>query len=215
MKIAINLCLMAVFSGSLLAQPAVETERSRIAAERARVQADFAVEDNACYKRFWVNVCLDEVKRRRLDQLADLRRQEVALNDQERKAKGAEQLQKIEEKSTLADQQAQAQAQADTRAAALNKAQSKIELEARKAQALLTNGGEQATQAQANKSSAASREKANQAKLASRTQKQALDAEEARKFDAKQRKAKERQEQYTASQIGKLKASALPAPPAR
>lgn len=211
MKFAIVFCLMAVFSGPLFAQPEVEAERSRIAAERTRVQAGFAVEDNACYKRFWVNDCLDEVKGRRLDQLADLRRQEVALNDQERKAKGAEQLQKIEEKSTLTNLQAQADASAE----ALNKAQSKTERGAQKAQGLLTNGGEQATQAQANKASVASREKANQAKLASRTQKQALDAEEAKKFDAKQRKAKERLEKYTASQIGKPKSPALPAPSAR
>lgn len=211
MKKAFIFCLVAAVGGTLFAQPEMQAERSRIAAERNRAQAGFAFEDSACYKRFWVNDCLDEVKARRLEVFADLRRQEVALNDQERKSKGAEQLQKIEEKSTLANQQAQA----DARAEAINKAQSKSDRDAQKAQGLSPLGGEKAAQAQANKSSAASRLVANQAKATGRTQKQALDAEEARKFDAKQRRAKERQEKYTTSQSGKPKSPPLPTPPGR
>jgi colicin import membrane protein len=212
MKNAFVACVMACFVGTLFAQVVqteVAAERSRIAAERSRAQAGFAVEDGACYRRFWVNDCLDEVKARRLGVLSDLRRQEVALNDQERKAQGAEQLQKIEEKSTLASQQAQA----ESRAEAINKAQSKNEREAQKAQSALQPGREQAVQAQANKISAANRLVANQAKLTGRAQKQALDAEEVRKFQAKQLKAKERQDKNAASQSGKTKSPALP--PAR
>ena len=201
--------LLAGLFGSAFSQQAVDSERARIAAERGRAQAAFAVEDKACYKRFWVNACLDEVKARRTDLLADLRRQEVALNDQERKAQGAEQLQKIEEKQTLAQQQAQA----DARAAAENKTQSKNEKTAQKTQGLLSPETALAAKAKANKANAADRLVANQIKLAGRNEKQALGALEAQKFIVKQQRAKERLEKNRAEQIGKPKSSPLPPEP--
>jgi colicin import membrane protein len=48
-----------------------DTERARIATERAKLEAGFNVENAACYKKFLVNNCLDEVKLRRRDALAD------------------------------------------------------------------------------------------------------------------------------------------------
>ena len=211
MKNVIFFCLTAALSGAGFAQPELEAERGRIAAERARAQAGFAAEGSACYKRFWVNNCLDQVKARRLEVLSDLRRQEVVLNDQERKAKGAEQLLKIEEKSSMATEQAQA----DRRFEAINKAQSKSEREVQGVQGSSTLGTEQASRAQSGKTSAADRLNANQKKLASRVQKQALEADEANKFKAKQQRAKERQEKNAASQRGKQNSPALPALPAR
>ncbi len=206
--------VIAAFVGSVVAQPAqpsMVVERGRIAAERSLAQAGFALQDTACYKKFWVNDCLDRVKARRVEVLSDLRRQEVALNDEERKAQGAEQLQNIEEKSTLARQQAQANSLAET----LNKAKVKNERVAQKAQGALLPSAEQAAQAQANQTSAANRLSSNQAKLGSRAKKQTLDAEEAKKFAAKQLKAKERQEKNAASQSGKTKSPVMPAPPVR
>ena len=209
MKHVISFCLMAALSGTAVGQPELEAERGRIAAERARAQAGFAVEDSACYKRFWVNNCLDEVKARRLEVLSDLRRQEVALNDQERKAKGAEQLQKIEEKASLANEQKQA----DGRADAIVKAQSKSDREARQVQSVPALGTAQDPRAQSRKASESVRLSANRNKLASQAQKQALEAEEAQKFQAKQLRAKERQEKNAASQREKQKSLALPTPP--
>ena len=206
------------FFGSLIvgvglayAQPDQQLDRSRIATERSRAQAGFAIEDSACYKRFWVNDCLDAVKARRLELLADLRRQEVALNDQERKAQGAQQLQKIEEKQSLAHQQVQA----DALTLAANKSRTKIDRGASKTEGSNPPEAQQATRAQANRSAAADRLKANKDKVTGRAQKQQMDAQEAQKFQAKQQKAKERQEKNKASQTSKTKAPSLPLAPPR
>ena len=111
--------LMMCFAAQ--AQTSSDAERLRISAERAKLEAAFAQEDSACYKRFWVNSCLDEVKARRSDALSDLRRQEIVLNDEARKAKAAEQLLKIEDKSSPeklqqeADKRAQAVKESEDR----------------------------------------------------------------------------------------------------
>ena len=86
------LCALAV--GPALAQPAAEvpaagrdTEKAQIAAERARLEAGFKAEEAACYRRFLVNACLEEIRPRRAEAMAELRRQEIVLNDAERKAR--------------------------------------------------------------------------------------------------------------------------------
>lgn len=76
----------------------LKTERARIAAERSRINARFATEERACHQRFAVNDCLKTNRVWQRAQLDDLRRQEIALNDAERQRKGAEQLQKLDEK---------------------------------------------------------------------------------------------------------------------
>jgi colicin import membrane protein len=218
MKKTLLFSLLVGFIGSVLAQPSIDAERGRIAVERVRAQAAFAVEDAACYKQFWVNACLDEVKSRRVVILSDLRRQEVALNDQERKAQGAEQLQKIEEKQSLAKQQAEANA----RTVAANKVYAKSERDEKRTPGsgspdiakLAKAEAEVKAKAQANKASALNRVLANQAKLATRNEKQALSAQEVQKFEAKQRRAKERQDKNKAAKGGKTNAPPLPPAPA-
>lgn len=78
----------------------IEGERRRIQADRTREEARFAGEDAACYARFAVTDCLREVRVRRREVLDDLRRQEVAINDAERKRKAQEQIERIEERSS-------------------------------------------------------------------------------------------------------------------
>src|SRR5450756_1568952 len=70
----------------------MDEERAKISAERARLEAVFLAEDGACYKKFFVNSCLGEVNGRRREAMADLRRQEILLNDEERRSKGVEQI---------------------------------------------------------------------------------------------------------------------------
>ncbi len=82
----------------LLAGLEVSAERSRIAAERQAVEARFKQDEAACYKKFAVNDCVDALRAVRREKLADLRRQEISLNDAERKRKGAEQLRRMEDK---------------------------------------------------------------------------------------------------------------------
>ena len=194
-----------LIAGSVaLAQTGSDAERERISAERSRLEATFTREDTACYKKFLVNNCLDEVKIRRRDALADLRRQEIVLNDEARKAKGAEQLQKIEDKSSPeklqleADKKAQAVKDfADTMARDKQKNADRITLQA----------GEKA-----NAEAAASRVKNNQDKQARAASKQAAATEELRKYNERQAQAKERQARYARDKASQAKTPAQPLP---
>ena len=194
-----------LIAGSVaLAQTGSDVERERISAERSRLEATFTREDTACYKKFLVNNCLDEVKIRRRDALADLRRQEIVLNDEARKAKGAEQLQKIEDKSSPeklqleADKKAQAVKDfADTMARDKQKNADRITLQAEE---------------KANAEAAASRVKNNQDKQARAASKQAAATEELRKYNERQAQAKERQARYARDKASQAKTSAQPLP---
>lgn len=74
-------------------------ERARIAAERKQVDGKFQVEEKACYGKFAVNDCLNDARSRRRAALADLRRQEISLNDAQRKRRAAERLRAVEERA--------------------------------------------------------------------------------------------------------------------
>ena len=193
-----------IAGSATLAQTGSDADRLRISAERSKLEATFTREDTACYKRFLVNNCLDEVKIRRRDALADLRRQEIVLNDEARKAKGAEQLQKIEDKSSPeklqleADKKAQAVKDfADTMARDKQKNADRITLQA----------GEKA-----NAEAAASRVKNNQDKQARAASKQAAATEELRKYNERQAQAKERQARYARDKASQAKTPAQPLP---
>jgi hypothetical protein len=96
-------------------------DRSKIAAERARLEAGFQAEEAACKSRFAVNACLQEIRSRRNEAMADLRRQDLLINESDRKARAADQIQKTEDKNSLerqqqrAEQEKKAQQEADRR----------------------------------------------------------------------------------------------------
>ena len=181
-----------------------DAERLRISADRARLEAAFALEDAACYKRFLVNNCLDEVNVRRRDALADLRRQEILLNDQARKAKAAEQLQKTEDKTAPE----KLQQEADKRAQAVKDLEDKTAREKQK------NADREALQAgeKAKSAATADRIKSNQDKAAGRAAKQAAAAEELKKYNERQEQARERQARYARDKASQTKAPAQPLP---
>lgn len=181
-----------------------DAERLRISVDRSRLEAAFAIEDTACYKRFLVNNCLDEVKVRRRDALADLRRQEIVLNDEARKAKAAEQLQKIEDKSSPE----KLQQEADKRAQAVK------DFEDRMARDKQKNADREVLQAgeKAKSDAAAGRIKSNQDKAAGRAAKQTLEAEELRKYNQRLKQARERQARYAREKASQTKAPAQPLP---
>lgn len=113
-----NLLLFAavMFAGAAsAAEPAdddAKAERARITAERAQAEARFTEQEKACYARFAVNDCVRDARAKRREVLADLRRQEISLNDAQRKRHSAERLREIDERSS-----AQAQEQAAARRA--------------------------------------------------------------------------------------------------
>ncbi|MBC7611130.1 MAG: hypothetical protein H7228_16435 [Polaromonas sp.] len=196
----------AANSPSATLQATPDAERARINAQRIRLETGFSNEDAACYKKFLVNNCLDEVKVRRREALADLRRQEISLNAQDRKLKGAEQIRKTEEKSSPEKQQDSA----DRRAAALKDFQARVDRDKQK-------NAERETadvDAKSNIDSAASRAKGNQDKVTARSGKQAASAAEVKKFNERVEKAKERQARHDRDQLGQNKpvSKSLPVP---
>jgi colicin import membrane protein len=74
------------------------SQRADIAAQRDTVNATFSLQQKACYQFFSVNACLDEAKQTQRDALADLKRQEISLNDADRKRKAGLKSQSIGEK---------------------------------------------------------------------------------------------------------------------
>ena len=195
--------LMMVCLG-LQAQTSTDADMLRITTERTRLEAGFTLEDTACYKKFFVNRCLDEVKARRRDALADLQRQEIVLNAEARKVKAADQFQKIEDKSSPeklrqeADKQGQAAKDFDDRMARDKQ---------KNADRAALQAGEKAS-AQAS----AGRVKSNQDKAAARTAKQTGEAEELRKYNERQSLAKERQARYARDKASLTKTPAKPLP---
>jgi hypothetical protein len=90
----------------------IAAEQTRVRTERAAAQARQAEEEAVCRKSFAVTDCLDRTRRRWQPVLADLRRQEVALNDADRKQRSAEQQRKLEEKNSPQAQEEAAQRRA-------------------------------------------------------------------------------------------------------
>lgn len=182
------------------------TERARISAERASLEAGFLTEDVACYKKFAVNNCLGKVNSRRREALADLRRQEISLNDEERRLKGAEQLRRTEEKSSPQRQQEAA----TSRAKALEDAQSRLDRDKNKQQ----ERAAAPSKAKANSDASAEKLKNNQQKAQARTDKQAAAAEEAKKFNDRQKESQARRAQHESERLKQVKppAKSLPLP---
>ena len=180
-------------------------ERVRIHDERMKLELGFSRESKTCYQKFLVNNCLDEIKLRRRDALADLSRQEIALNALDRKTKGAEQVKKTEEKSSPEKQQQDA----ERRAAALQEFQTRMDRDKQKN----ADRADARTNEQSNSEALAKRIKGNQDKTVARTSKQAASADEVRKFNERQANAKERQAQHERDQINQPKsARSLPLP---
>jgi hypothetical protein len=85
--------------------PSASAEYQRIATDRSRENALFDAQEAACYGRFAVNGCLQEVQSRRRAMVADFKRQEASLHDTERLQKGAERLRASELKAVERQQQ--------------------------------------------------------------------------------------------------------------
>ena len=75
-------------------------ERVRIQAERGAGEARFIEQEAACYAKFAVTDCLQEVRSQRRHLNDDLRRQTVVLNDMERSKKVLMKMDQTELKSS-------------------------------------------------------------------------------------------------------------------
>lgn len=181
-----------------------DAERTTIAADHTRLESGFLTEDAACYQRFFVNSCLDEVNTRRRQALATLRAKEIVLNEQERKLRGAEQIRRIEEKASAESQQQQA----DQRAKAASDYQSRLNGQKEKQQSRI----EAQAAEQANSEARAERLRANQQKKQARSDRQAAEAAETARYDARQKEAEKRRAQNAREQLQRAKPAAKPLP---
>jgi hypothetical protein len=163
MKFVLFLFCCGLSLGAAMAQsPAQEKdsnalERSKIAAERARLEAGFQAEEAACKSRFAVNACLQEIRPRRNAAMADLRRQDLLINEAERKARGADQIQKTEDKSSLERQQQRAELE--------KKAQQETERRSERNDQRGQSQAKSAADASANVEAAQNRQKNSQSKV--------------------------------------------------
>lgn len=87
-------------------------ERQRMAAERRQADARFVQEEKACRANFAVMDCVAEARARQRETLAAIRRQELTLNEMERKRKAADKLREIDERHSPARQQEEARQRA-------------------------------------------------------------------------------------------------------
>ncbi len=86
----------------------IALERSRITGERVQHVQSNAQARAACYQNFAVNACLEKQRAEHAARMDDLRRQEIALNDAQRKESGAKQMQNIDDKLSAEKQAAAA-----------------------------------------------------------------------------------------------------------
>ena len=73
-------------------------QRESIAQMRERYQLQFEEQERTCYQRFAVNDCLNASRRTQREVMADLRRQEILINDTQRKHRAARQLLRSDER---------------------------------------------------------------------------------------------------------------------
>ena len=179
-------------------------ERLRISTERSRLEAAQAIDETACYKRFWVNDCLQEVKERSRDALADLRRQEIVLNDEVRKAKAAEQLQKTEDKSAIE----KLQFEADQRAKSVR------DFEERMARDKQKTADREALQSgeKTNKDAATDRVNKSKEKARARIAKQAAEDEARKKYNERLNQSNDRRARSLKDKADQSKTPARPLP---
>ena len=181
-----------------------DAELARIGVERSRLEAVFLTEGRACYQRFAVNNCLDDVNERRREAMANLRRQEILLNEQERKRRGAEQIRKTEEKVSAENQQADA----ERRAKAASDYQSRVGQAKEKQESRTRDQDAEKVNSEAR----AARLRANQQKTQSRSARQADETAETAKFNARQKEAQEKRAQHESERLKRAKPPAMSLP---
>ncbi len=159
-------CVLALCLGlvnSVLAQPADDAagqlsraaERSRITAERQKLEADFKAAEAVCFRKFFANNCREKLLPPYRERLADLRRQDILINEVERKISAADQLLKTEERLKLQQQQQLEQAL---------KVQQDAANQAERAKQRGVDQGNSAEQAESNKASMDTKLESNQSK---------------------------------------------------
>lgn len=88
---------------------AEQLERERIQSERKSANQELEQRRKACYQKLAVTPCLNEARDQHSEKTRDLKRQEVALNDVQRKRAAAERVRVIEQRNSPQAQLEQAE----------------------------------------------------------------------------------------------------------
>lgn len=197
-------CVVVANASSAMALAFYDDERARISNQRTAVEAVFTRDAAACYKKFVVNRCLDGVNDRRSAATADLRRQEILLDDQERKFKGAQQIKKTEEKTSSEKQQEE-----DKKRAKASK-----EFNERMARDQERNAARESAQASGKPGMYAANRRiiSQQEKAVSRAARQTAAAEALKKYNQRIKNTKEREVRLANEKASLTKPSAQPLP---
>jgi len=183
---------------------AVDREQQRINTERVALEAKFDAEEALCYKKFFVNSCLNDIKPQRREAMTELRQREVALGDQKRKLQAVGQIRKTEEKSSLEVQQQAA----ERRAKALQDTQQRQERSEKKADERIDIKQNESI----NAAEAASKAKGSAERAQTRAEKKAAVADEVVKYNEKQQEVMERKASREKQQREQTKPPAKPLP---
>ena len=108
------LLLAAAIPGLAQGDAAGQAERDRIARERSQADSRLATQEVACYKKFAVSDCLNAARATRREILSDLRRQELTLNDADRKRRAGDRVLDTEQRSSAQKQDGAATQRAES-----------------------------------------------------------------------------------------------------
>lgn len=190
MKLIFSLLLCLGLAGSALAQAELDVgqlernaERSRITAERQKIESAFQADQAICFRKFFANACREQLLPPRREALADLRRQEILLNEVERKNSAADQLLKNQERLSL---------QREKQAEQAIKVQQEADNLTARAQQKEINSGSAAEQAAGNQASRAATVESHQSKAAELEATHAKAAANVEVARVRQAKAKQR-----------------------
>lgn len=174
-----------------------EAQRVRIQAQRQAIEAERVRNEASCYQQFAVEDCLRRVRIQAREADNVLHRQEVQLNDAERREKAGQRLQSIEEHQREQRQRLEAgQRPAPMQASSRNKSPQLREQEA---------------QDRAQQQSRRATERAAEVRRRERSLPQSM-SESRTRYEAKQERARERRERQQAGQAGHKPATSLPQP---
>jgi hypothetical protein len=101
--------LLGLGWNALAQEDASVAERARLAAQRAQVEAALKAEEKTCNGKFAVNECLAAARVKSRQALAELRKQEISINDAERKRKAAQRQQAQDERALSQRQRQEAE----------------------------------------------------------------------------------------------------------
>ena len=184
----------------------IQVERTRILVQRQRELTRYAQEEQACTAKFFANDCVAGVKKRRRETLADLQRQEIALNDAERRRKAVQQLEQRQTQTT--------QAAASPPDLAASKGPAAVRLQQKTQDKVQTQQQSEAA-AQARARAQAQKKKEHEEQDAAVASKAALAAKNQQQYQKKRDEAAQHKADLLERQKAKTKpaASPLPDPP--